>query len=536
MGSRRTRQTILVYDLGGGTFDAALVAFEGKDHTVRAYDSELTIGGASFDRAIWAELVAGAGERLTRALEAGTDEDSKRRVLAASTRFRAGQVCREIKHDLSRRESSSHRLLLPDGDSVELALTRERLEALTRAEVERTLSCCRRLIEGGGYDWDVVDRVLLVGGSCRLPFIAERVAAGLGRPIRRAADPEALVCLGAALRGRPAPAAAAAAPTGPPSTRDGQLREAQRMTAAIAALAERVDAPRIADALRAATRERRVRVSTAVVGERSRGKSTLLNALLDRPALLPTDADVTTNVYLVLEAPGDDGAPEHAVVHFLDGRAERIRLDDLPAYVSETENPANRKEVDRVEVLITHPLVREGFAFLDTPGVGGLVRAHDRKTLEAIRSADALLMILDASQPITDAEIAFIARASDKARRVVFALNKTDALGAEQNLPFNRAAIARHAPDLAGSPMLALSARQAEKARRHAPTKPERAVRLRAESGLDELAEILRRGVLDPVLAGAGTVDARARERGARRPRAPAPIGGRDARGTRRAR
>jgi hypothetical protein len=66
------------------------------------------------------------------------------------------------------------------------------------ADLERTLECCDRMVERSGLSWPDVDTVMLVGGSCRLPFVGERVQRAFGRPLERGVDSELAVCLGAA--------------------------------------------------------------------------------------------------------------------------------------------------------------------------------------------------------------------------------------------------------------------------------------------------------------------------------------------------
>lgn len=235
----------------------------------------------------------------------------------------------------------------------------------------------------------------------------------------------------------------------------------------------------------------------AVAGERSRGKSTLINALLGR-RVLPVDVDVTTNVYLEL-VPAK-GAPEHAVVHFRDGSERPVELSELDAYATEAGNAGNALEVAHVTVALSSPLVAEGMQLLDTPGVGGLAGAHGAAAANAVAQADALLMVLDARAPATDAELEFLAGATPRAGRLVIAETWADrsrdpgAIVAE-----DRAAIERRLPELAAAPIVTVSAALALEA--VGEPDPEEAALLAQESNVGALADELRTRALAPTIA-----------------------------------
>jgi formylglycine-generating enzyme required for sulfatase activity len=96
-------------------------------------------------------------------------------------------------------------LFLPKGVVVEYALAREHFEGLIAPLIARTVQSCRQLVTGADLAWAQVDRVLLVGGSCRIPYVEKTLQRELDRPTRRAEDLEVVVALGAALHGeRPA--------------------------------------------------------------------------------------------------------------------------------------------------------------------------------------------------------------------------------------------------------------------------------------------------------------------------------------------
>lgn len=276
------------------------------------------------------------------------------------------------------------------------------------------------------------------------------------------------------------------------------LDQSQAHALDVARVAASRGVERIDRELRAAAAAPTVTCSVAAVGERSRGKSTLLNGLLDRAGLLPTEVDVTTNAHIAIGPPGPQWPPAGtASVIYVNGDRDRIGLDELEDFASEAGNPHNEKGVQRIEVSVAAPLLEDGFRFLDTPGVGGLIGAHGRKTLEAVTAADGLLMMLEGEKPMSQPEIEFIAKLSDRVSRVVFVLNRRVAGAADEDiLAANRDALRNRAPSLAEAPMVVVNARQTERSAAERPADPEYADVLLEESGARELVSALRDDIL----------------------------------------
>lgn len=241
--------------------------------------------------------------------------------------------------------------------------------------------------------------------------------------------------------------------------------------------------------------------TVAVVGERSRGKSTLVNALLGQPGLLPTEVDVTTNAHIAIGPPTHDRPADTGRVVFVDGTIETIALDELARFVSEAGNAHNEKGVQRADVAINHPLFDEGFRFLDTPGVGGLISAHGRKTLQAVTAADGLIMVLEGEKPMSQPEIDFVGQLAKRISRVIFVHNRrTPDRDDDGIIQANRHALQKLAPRLADAPMVVVGARQAERSARERTTDPGYADELLGESNLGSLVDALRTHVLGAVL------------------------------------
>ena len=201
----------------------------------------------------------------------------------------------------------------------------------------------------------------------------------------------------------------------------------------------------------------RAGASVVVVGETKRGKSSLINALVGRPGLLPVDADVATGVYVEVR----HASQSTAVIHRQTGAIhEQVAIDTISQWISVAENPENTKEVDSVEVGLDSPLLAQGIRIIDTPGVGGLVSGHTAITLGVLQWADALVFVTDPGAPLTASELSFLSRASERIANVVLVLAKTDAYQHwRENLEDDRSRISQHVPSLAHSPWVAVSSR-----------------------------------------------------------------------------
>lgn len=173
------------------------------------------------------------------------------------------------------------------------------------------------------------------------------------------------------------------------------------------------------------------RYVVVVVGEFRRGKSSLLNALLERKGLFPVDVDVTTSVVTTVEW-GDE---ERAVVHFSPSdpsdpatapAPKAVPLDEVAAFVTEQANPGNRYDVSHVEIRAPLEPLRSGLMFADCPGVGSLNSAHTGATYAFLPRADAVLFVAAAGQPLSTLELDVLAAAVAECPVVLTAVTKTD--------------------------------------------------------------------------------------------------------------
>ncbi|UBU08839.1 dynamin family protein [Nonomuraea gerenzanensis] len=272
-----------------------------------------------------------------------------------------------------------------------------------------------------------------------------------------------------------------------------RLRE---LTTSVAALSEQAGLPEAAKRLCA---ERDVdgppAATVVVVGETKRGKSSLINALVGRPGLLPVEADIATAVHITVRHAPEDGA----LAHLVDGSEPLdIGVAGIPAYASAEGNPGNAKGVRSVTVGLDAALLGRGLDLVDTPGVAGLEAGHTEITLAALAMADALLLVVDASAPLTAAELRFLARATERVEYVSVVLTKTDVHpGWASVAEANRELLRLHAPRFAAAPVIPVSSRlKAEADLARAEGEVDIAEQLHHESGFDRLERLLADDVI----------------------------------------
>jgi hypothetical protein len=195
--------------------------------------------------------------------------------------------------------------------------------------------------------------------------------------------------------------------------------------------------------------------TVVLAGETNSGKSSLLNALVGLPDLSPVDVDVTTGVHIVVRyAP----APSARVYLTDDAQGKPIEFADIGMWATVAGNPRNERGVRAVEVGLDHPLLRRGLILIDTPGVGGLEATHTEITLAAMRRADALLFVADASAELAEPQLAFLATASERVDVVIIAVTKTDAYrGWATVLERDRSIVSKRSANLAEVSMVPVS-------------------------------------------------------------------------------
>ncbi|MET8541958.1 Hsp70 family protein [Kitasatospora sp. NPDC004799] len=185
-------RTVLVYDLGGGTFDISILSLVPGSVSVLGIEGDNLLGGDDFDRAITTALLEDIRE------EYGSDyqPDLRDRPKIAGT-------AETIKIELSNQESSE--VILPGLGAGQLVLETEferaRFEELIEARIERTIELTHKAIMQSNLTVGDIDEVVLVGGSTAIPLVARRLGEVFGpRRIRRGVNPMQCVALGAAVQ------------------------------------------------------------------------------------------------------------------------------------------------------------------------------------------------------------------------------------------------------------------------------------------------------------------------------------------------
>ncbi len=192
-----------VYDFGGGTFDAAVVRLEPSGPVILGEPEGLErLGGIDLDQAVL--------HHVDRALDGALAAADAADVEVRNALFRLRLECTRAKEALSDATEVSIPVSLP-GLSTEVRLTRVEFESAIAPRLDDTFAALDRAVASTGTTMDELAGTLLVGGSSRLPLVAERLAAHTGRPVLMDADPKLAVAIGAAGRDRYAELAAASA-------------------------------------------------------------------------------------------------------------------------------------------------------------------------------------------------------------------------------------------------------------------------------------------------------------------------------------
>jgi GTP-binding protein EngB required for normal cell division len=200
--------------------------------------------------------------------------------------------------------------------------------------------------------------------------------------------------------------------------------------AAIGTEADREQIEALRDRLAAA------RLRVLVAGEAKRGKSTLINALLERE-VLPAGVTPLTSVATAVRY-GDDPRVQ---VRFADGHEEKQPLTALPDLVTERGNPGNRRRVADVAVYLDAPLLAAGVELVDTPGTGSVFERDTAAAHAALQSMDAVVFVLAADPPVSAAERELYDKVSRLSVTAFTLLSKADYLdeaGLAEAMDFTR--------------------------------------------------------------------------------------------------
>jgi GTP-binding protein EngB required for normal cell division len=170
------------------------------------------------------------------------------------------------------------------------------------------------------------------------------------------------------------------------------------------------------------------RFTLVVVGRFSRGKTSLMNAILGTDRLpigfTPLTSVITTVAY---------GSKELAVLKY-DSRilTKEIPIDALPQHITQHGNPGNIQQIRTAEVQIPAEILRRGFYFVDTPGLGSAIVENTLTTEAFLSEADAFLLVTTFDSPLSEEEVRFFRAVSSSGRRIFVVLNKQDTVSAAE--------------------------------------------------------------------------------------------------------
>tara|TARA_Y100000741_G_scaffold364407_1_gene355321 strand:+ start:1474 stop:3357 length:1884 start_codon:yes stop_codon:yes gene_type:complete len=191
-------QTVLVYDLGGGTFDVSILEIYQVDGQpqieVKATSGDNRLGGDDFDEAVM--------EWIVSEFKKSTGIDLEKDLQAMS---RIREAAEKAKIELSGTPSTQINLpfiTMRDGqpEHLDMPLTRSKFEKLTSSLVERTMSPTRQAMKDASIKKGDVDKVLLVGGSTRIPAVQQEIEKEVGKAPFKGINPDEAVAMGAALQ------------------------------------------------------------------------------------------------------------------------------------------------------------------------------------------------------------------------------------------------------------------------------------------------------------------------------------------------
>ncbi len=190
---RKLHQRVLVYDLGGGTFDASVLELQDTVYEVLSTGGDTFLGGIDFDNAIVGHLLEEFEKKTGRKFEG--DRVAMQRITDAAERAK----CALSERQEQRIHVPFITLIDNQPYDLDVTLTREKLIALTERLVDRTIDVCKEVLAAKNLKPSDIDEVILVGGQSRFPLVHQKVQAFFGKPPSKSVHPDEAVALGAAL-------------------------------------------------------------------------------------------------------------------------------------------------------------------------------------------------------------------------------------------------------------------------------------------------------------------------------------------------
>ena len=178
-------ETILVFDLGGGTFDVSILELDEHTFEVKATSGDTHLGGDDFDKKVMDWMVAEF--KRDNGIDLSKDKMSAQRLIEAAEKAKI-----ELSSMTSTNSGPKH---------LDLTLSRAKFDDLTRDLVERTMGPTRSAMKDAGLTGKDIDKIILVGGSSRIPAVQNAIREILGKEPSKGINPDECVSIGAAIQG-----------------------------------------------------------------------------------------------------------------------------------------------------------------------------------------------------------------------------------------------------------------------------------------------------------------------------------------------
>ncbi|ADO72292.1 Hsp70 family protein [Stigmatella aurantiaca] len=188
------KEKVVVYDLGGGTFDVSIIEIRDRVFEVKSTGGDIFLGGIDFDNAIIHHVLKDFASKT--GIDLATDPVAMQRIKDLAER---------TKIDLSAREEVPFNIpfitMTSQGQplNIEMKFTRRMLEQLTNQHIDRSLQIVARVLVDSGLSTKDIDQVMLVGGQTRMPIVQDRLTKFFGKPPSKGVHPDEAVAIGAAL-------------------------------------------------------------------------------------------------------------------------------------------------------------------------------------------------------------------------------------------------------------------------------------------------------------------------------------------------
>ena len=188
-------QTILVFDLGGGTFDVSVLELGEGVFEVKATNGDNHLGGDNFDKAVVDWMIAEF--KRDQGIDLGADPMALQRLYEAAEKAKI-----ELSSTMTTQINLPFITATQEGPKhLDLQLTRAKLEELTHVLLERTVAPTKQALADAGLDASGIDHVVLVGGMTRMPAVQAKVKEMIGKDPHKGVNPDEVVAVGAAIQG-----------------------------------------------------------------------------------------------------------------------------------------------------------------------------------------------------------------------------------------------------------------------------------------------------------------------------------------------